>query len=60
MMIKGKYKTYRKTSGAQYNCSLPAVQCQTLSPHPNQPPFQVTLPVYILGMMFCDVEYPFG
>lgn len=49
----------RKTSDAQQSCS-PTAQCQIPIPSPHQPPFQVTLPVHILGMMFPYLECPFG
>lgn len=29
-------------------------------PNPDQPPLQAISPIYIQGVMFCGVEYPFG
>lgn len=56
----GKNKTQEKTNDAQYNFSPPADQCQTRSLNLDHSPFQVILPVYILGMTFHGLEYPLG
>ena len=55
--IKKRKKTHgKKNSDAQCNCSPPADRCQSRDP---PPPGQLP-PVYILGMMFHGMEYPFG
>ena len=49
-------KKGKKPSDAQCNCSPPADRCPSSDPPlpANSPP------IYLLGMMFCGTEYPFG
>lgn len=54
-----KIKIKGEKSDAQHNCSRAADCCQILSLHPHQPPFCVTPPFFILGMMFYGAEYLF-
>lgn len=58
-MIKGK-KLKEKTSGARTIAHSLLSDARLCPCTPNSPPFQVTPSVYILGMMFSGVEYPFG
>ena len=52
---KKRNNTQEKTSDAQCNCSPPADRCQS-----RDLPLLASSPVYILGMTFHGMEYPFG
>lgn len=56
----GKNYTQEKINYALYNCSPPADQCQAPCLKPGHAPFQIILTVYILGITFYGVEYPFA
>lgn len=58
-MIKGK-KTQRKNKGCTGQLLTPCCLMPDSVPAPQTAPFQVTPSVFILGMMFSGVEYPFG
>lgn len=53
---EGQSENPRRASDTHYSCSPPTDQCPTC---PQAAPRQLP-PVYILGMAFCGMEYPFG